>query len=410
MKENSEKRSILFVDDEPNILQGLQRMLRGMRHEWNMKFAKSGPEALDILDREFFDVIVSDMRMPGMDGSQLLTQVKQRFPMIVRIVLSGHSDQELILKSVRPAHQYLSKPCDSEVLKSIVSRACALRDFLGQESLKQVVSRTEFLPSMPSLYKKVMNELQSPEGSIQNVGKIIEKDLSMTAKILQLVNSSFFGLPRHISEPSQAVSLLGLDTIRSLVLTMGVFSEFDNATLSALRIEDIYEHSMKTGVIAKIIAESENMDNEIVDNTFMAGLLHDIGKLVLAANFPETYKEVFELSSHGELAFHQAEIEKIGATHAGVGAYLLALWGLPDTIVEGVAFHHNPGNFPDRDFNSIQVVYTANILEHNDHVTNGVKNPGKEFDMEYIKRFNLDEKLPAWKKMSEQIECKSDHV
>src|SRR5262245_37814840 len=99
-------KKILFVDDEPNVLQGLERMLRSMRHEWEMQFAMSGPAALERLAEQTFDVIVSDMRMPGMTGAQLLTEVSQRHPHIVRIILSGQADQEDILRSVGPTHQY----------------------------------------------------------------------------------------------------------------------------------------------------------------------------------------------------------------------------------------------------------------------------------------------------------------
>jgi putative nucleotidyltransferase with HDIG domain len=402
------KRRILFVDDEQKILQGLRRMLRNMRHEWEMQFAESGQAALEILDREPFDVVVSDMRMPGMDGSELLSHVKQRYPMILRIVLSGHSDHEMILKSVCTAHQFLSKPCDSEMLKSTVSRLCTLRDFLGLESLKKVVSGIDSLPSLPCLYMEIMEELQSSDVSIEKVGKIIEKDLSMTAKILQLVNSSFFGMPRHISEPSQAVILLGLDTVRSLVLAIGLFSQFDQATLSSMHVQNIYEHSMKTGSISRIIAKMENMGKELVDNAFMAGLLHDLGKLVCAANFPEVYREVFKLSGHGEMAFHEVEMEKLGATHAQVGGYLLGLWGLPETIVEGVAFHHNPRNCPAQGFVPLTAVYTANILEHHTDVNAEKEDPWHNFDAEYFGILGLEERIPLWRKASEEIECEAN--
>ncbi len=397
------------MDDEPNILMGLRRMLRIMRHEWEMRFAESGSDALAMLDREPFDVVVSDIRMPDMDGSQLLQKVKRSYPMIVRIVMSGHSEHEMILKSVRLAHQYLSKPCDSETLISTVSRSCSLRDLLGQESLKRVASRTETLPSLPSLYTKVMEELQSPDGSISRVGRIIEKDMGMTAKMLQMVNSSFFGLPRHISDPSQAVILLGLDTVRALVLTIGLFSKFDTAALSTLHVEDIYRHSIKTGAIAKLIAKSEDPDKELVDNAFMTGLLHDLGKLVLAANFPDTCREILELSRHGEISFHEAEAEKLGATHAEVGAYLLGLWGLPEDIVEGVAFHHNPGGCAAKVFSPLTAVYAANILEHHARSNRRMEDLEKQFDGEYLMRFHLDGRIPAWEKVSEQIECEEDY-
>jgi DNA-binding NtrC family response regulator len=154
------KRRILFVDDEPNVLSGLRRMLRSMREEWDFEFAGSGREALEVMQRTAVEVIVTDMRMPGMDGSQLLDEVLQRHPQVVRIVLSGQSDTETVLRSVRPTHQFLSKPCDAETLKATVARACALRDLMAEPSLKDLVSRISTLPSMPSLYLEVVKELR----------------------------------------------------------------------------------------------------------------------------------------------------------------------------------------------------------------------------------------------------------
>lgn len=307
MIQGESKRRILFVDDEPRILKGFQRMLRSMRHEWEMDFVENGFKALEILSEKPFDVVVSDMRMPGMDGAELLKQIMQNHPTIVRIVLSGHSDQEMILKSTIPAHRYLAKPCDSQVLVSTVRRACALRDLLGHKALKKVVSNIGALPSLPSLYTEIIEELKSPKGSIKRVGKIVEKDLGMTAKILQLVNSSFFGLPSHVSNPSQAVILLGIDTIKALALTIGLFSKFDTSILNTLNIKKIYEHSLNTGAIAREIAKAENMDMETIDNSFMAGMLHDIGKLILALNFPEAYTEAFKLADQAKVPFHDAE-------------------------------------------------------------------------------------------------------
>ena len=265
MSHKKTKKRILFVDDEPNILKGLQRMLRSMRHKWDMKFAGGGTEALEILSRETFDVVVSDMRMPGMDGVQFLTTVKKRYPMMVRIILSGHSDQEMILKSIHPAHQYIAKPCNSEKLISTLTRTCTLQNFLDHPDLRQIIAKTDSLPSLPPLYTDILNELRSPEASLKRVGNIIEKDLSMSAKILQMVNSSFFGIPRHISGIPQAVILLGVDTLRSLILTIGIFSKLEASTATTRQIKQVYKHSINTGIIAREIAIYENASKKTVD-------------------------------------------------------------------------------------------------------------------------------------------------
>jgi len=143
------KKRILFVDDEPNVLQGLQRMLRPLRDEWEMTFVSSGAEALQRLAQAPFDVIVSDMRMPNMDGAQLLTEVMQRHPEVIRIVLSGQANQEVVMKAVGPTHQYLAKPCDPESLKALVSQTSALRGLLTDATLKGLVASMKSLPSLP---------------------------------------------------------------------------------------------------------------------------------------------------------------------------------------------------------------------------------------------------------------------
>ncbi|MFQ5753214.1 MAG: response regulator, partial [bacterium] len=220
------KKRILFVDDEVNVLQGLQRMLRSMRNEWQMEFALCGQKALEIMSQTPFDMIVSDMRMPGMDGAELLNEVMQRYPDIVRIILSGQASKEEIIKSIGPTHQYLPKPCDAEKLKATIARAFAQHDLLKDRKLKELVSRMKSLPSLPSLYLELQKELQSLEVTMAKVGEIISKDVGMTAKILQLINSAYFGLPVHVSSAVHAAKLLGPEIIKSLVLSVQIFSMF----------------------------------------------------------------------------------------------------------------------------------------------------------------------------------------
>ncbi|HOW18772.1 MAG TPA: response regulator [Phycisphaerae bacterium] len=356
------KKRILFVDDEPNVLQGLQRMLRPMRNEWDVAFASGGPEALQKLAAEPFDVVVSDMRMPGMDGAQLLTEVMRHYPQTVRIVLSGHSDQEMILRSVGPAHQYLAKPCDAETLKSTVARACALHDLLTNESLKKLVSGTNTLPSQPALYAEMVRLLQSPNTSVEEVSRLIAQDVGMTAKILQLVNSAFFGLRRRVSNPSEAAVFLGLDTIKALVLSVQIFSLFERPAMRGFALETVWKHSLATATAAKHLAATEKLDRASVEHAFLGGLLHDAGKLVLATNIRDRYAETIALANQRKIPLWQAERETLGATHAEVGAALLGIWGLPDPILEVIAFHHEPRKCLAKGFTTLTAVHVANTL------------------------------------------------
>jgi HD-like signal output (HDOD) protein len=393
------KKRILFVDDQVNVLEGLRRMLHGLRHEWDMEFALGSQPALERLSAASFDVVVADMRMPGMDGASLLTEVMRRFPQTVRIVLSGQSEQTAILRSIGPAHQYLSKPCDPDTLKTTIVRACALRDRLADESLKQLVSKVTTLPSLPAVYSQLVRELESPDASIRRVADLIQHDVAMTAKLLQLVNSSFFGLPRHVESPAQAAMLLGLNLLRPLVLSAGVFSRFDDTRLKGYSLEALMDHSLRVSVAAQKIALEFRRQKDLGDQAMMAGLVHDVGQIVLAVNLPDKYAHTLDLAHDRQIPLYDAECESLNAHHADVGAYLLGLWGFPDPIVEAVAFHHEPGRCVHRVFSPLTAVHVANVLvnelEPTDQITYS-----RWIDEQYLEEVGVLDRLDAWRELA----------
>ncbi len=384
-------KKILFVDDEPNLLDGLQRMLRGMRKEWQMAFAPGAREALEILGNDSFDVIVTDMRMPGMDGCRLLNEVKERFPNIVRIILSGYSDKEEVLKSIGPVHQYLSKPCDAQILKSTIACACSMQDLLKNDSLIKIVSRLETLPSLPALYAEVIEAVSSPDGSLARVGEIISKDLGMSAKILQLVNSSFFGLPTHVSSPARAAAMLGLETVKALVLGVKIFSQFSMPDLEGYSIASLWNHSVATSCLAKNIAENLKLKQTEINDSFLAGLLHDTGKLILLDRLPAACEEIAKVAISSGCPLFEAEQKVLGATHAQVGAYLLGIWGFPRSIVNGIAFHHCPGKCCDDDVSILTAVHLANGFEHKN--SSDSVNKALNFDLDYLSKLGISDQI-----------------
>lgn len=390
-------RKILFVDDQEHVLRGLRRMLDHMQSEWEMQFAGSGQEALEIMAKNPFDVVVTDMRMPGMDGAQLLEEVSKRHPQTVRIVLTGQADRESVLRAVRPTHQYLSKPCDAETLHYTVARACAIRGLLAEPSLKQLVSQISSLPSVPSLYTELLEELKSCDGSIQRVGQLISQDIAMTAKILQLTNSALFGLRQQVHSPAQAAILLGMETLKALVLSVQLFSQFKKGDLRAFSIEALLQHSLAVGNYARLIAKAERAAQALVSDAFLAGVLHDAGKLVLATNAPEQYHHALTLAGEKRIPLWVAERETFGVSHAEVGAYLLALWGLPESIVEATAFHHQPGQCQHKHLSSLTVVHVANALEQQRNPAKLV--PAAPVDIDYLTFLGLADRLAAWQEL-----------
>lgn len=390
------KKQVLFVDDESKILEGLRRMLRPLRHELEMSFVESGKEALALMEKKRFDVIVSDMRMPGMDGAELLNRVREQHPEVVRIVLSGHSEMEAVVKAIGTVHQYLSKPCDAETLKGAISRALSLRNVFSNEHLMQLITGRITLPSLPQLYLDLNEELKCTEVSMTRLSRIIAADMGMTAKILQLVNSSFFGLPSRIVDPSQAVRLLGIDTIKTLVLSVHIFDEFDQSS-SNLPIKQVWQHSMEVAAFSKKIARTVVKDKQFEEHCFTSGVLHDCGKLILAASLPEKYNKALKIMELEKISLCEAEKRIFGTSHAEIGAYLLGLWGMPDLMLETVAFHHNPGDCPTPSFQQLTCVHLANCF------SNELRQKEKGFDntvnldLNYLERLEVSDRLEEWR-------------
>jgi putative nucleotidyltransferase with HDIG domain len=390
-------RRLLFVDDEPMLLQGLQRSLRPMRRDWEMEFIDNGIDALAALERSPFDVIITDMRMPNMDGAQLLEQVKVRFPRTVRFVLSGQSSREVVLRSIAPAHQYLSKPCDIDELKQKLSRALALQDLLHNPAIKEVVSQLHNVPSPPTLYLQITAELQSPDISIGKIASTIAQDMGMAAKILQVINSAFFNVPQYVSSPAQAVSLLGVDNVRALVLSVHIFSALDSKLAGDLSV--LWKHSLSTANYAKAIAHCQSNDQKVAGEAFTAGLLHDIGVVVLASSFVQRYRNVLQKATT-PLATWKEEQEEFGCSHGEIGAYLLGLWGLPDPVVEAVAWHHQPSQANPHAFCPLVAVHVADRL----HYRMALPDREDELDRNLIDQLGLQNQIPVWEQICAELE------
>jgi HD-like signal output (HDOD) protein len=369
-------KRILFVDDDPNVLSGLRNVLRTKRREWEMIFAIGPEEALANLASGPFDVVVTDMRMPRMDGATLLGKVKEIQPWAVRIILSGQTEPESAMKSVFVAHMFLSKPCDPVLLQSVVDRACRLNTILRSEELRSAAGEVQMLPTAPRTYVALNEALMLPTCSVAALVQIVERDVGLSAKLLQLVNSAFFGLPKRISSLNDTVTYLGFSTIKSLALALETFSAATNSCgLSEAKLVALQEHSLLVGRIAQ---EVEASTMRKTDGAFLAGVLHEVGELL---NVKQNRDEPVER----EL----------------LGAYLLGLWGLPHTVMEAVAYHKKPRLVEHATFELVDMVYVA------DHLATELQGAGtdnQKLDLGYLAGIGIDEsKLAGMRVMAEKI-------
>jgi HD-like signal output (HDOD) protein len=393
-------KRLLFVDDDTMVLDGLRRALHGMRNEWEMRFVAGGAPALEALDREPFDAIVTDMRMPIMDGAQLLESVKERHCDVVRIVLSGQSEKEAVLRSIAPAHQFLSKPCDVQELKARLAQAFAMRDLLRNPSLAAIVSRLRSIPSLPALYNELSLALASENTSIAEIEQIISQDVGMAAKILQLANSAFLGARGHVSSFSHALSLIGAEIIRSLMLSIHVFSQFDRHSYAAAFIPALWDHSMTVAWLARRIAASQTGSKAVQEESFTIGLLHDVGKILLLAEMPEEYRRVVERTEGSRHSYRELEMEFAGCTHDQIGAYLMAIWGLPESIVHGVGCHHDSVGAVEPQFSPLMAAHFADFIAG--PADSSPLNRDLEPDANPFDAPALSQKEPAWRGFYEE--------
>jgi putative nucleotidyltransferase with HDIG domain len=354
-------KRILFVDDESKILDGIRRMLHVDRKRWDMEFAVGGEAALRAFEASTFDVVISDMRMPGMDGATLLGHIRDRYPNAARIVLSGYSEVALTTRAVPVAHRFLTKPCNAAELQSTIERVCTLQDLLCTPEIRRLVGTVSELPSLSNTYTTLTQAVGNPNTSIGEVADIFEHDIAMSAKVLQLVNSAFFGLAQTITSLRSAVSYLGMETIKNLALVSETFSVFiPDSRISQSEYESIQRHAQRTASIASALP----LDPKTRDVAVVAALLHDIGKLILASKMPDKYCSVLLRSRERRCKLFEAEEELLGTSHAEIGAYLLGLWGIPTLAVEAIAHHHHPCRIPHSGIDSCVAVYVADLLAH----------------------------------------------
>lgn len=356
------KTEVMFVDDEPHVLSALRRMLFPMRERWSLRFAGGGEDALRQLAERRADVVVSDMRMPGMDGAELLEKVEMAHPETIRIVLSGQCDRETALRAVGPTHIYLSKPCDGERIVRAVDRACRLREEISDGDLLACVDGLRRLPSPPQTYLDLVAELRKPDGSISATAAIVGRDIALTAKLLQIANSAFFGTGKRIVTPLQAMNFLGLDVVRALVLKVGLLVQFEKAGLATAHLADTVEHGVRMGALCRRLWEDAGAPGASPEEAFVAGLLHDVGAVVLAAVKPELNAKIEEECAATQVPRYLVEREHLGTTHAQLGAHLLGVWGLPDSLVAAACYHHEPMRCGHLEFGLHSVVHVADAL------------------------------------------------
>lgn len=388
----SDKRILIAVADS----EAREELRQAFGEHWQVTLAASGTAALAEMEKQPCDVLVADLDLPEIDGAELLNQTRKKYPNSVLFILAAEADKERVMKNVLGAHQFLTKPCDKATLKSAIERALALDIFIANNKMRELVARIRTFPTVPSLYLEVLTALKSPNSTTEQIGAIIAKDMAMMTKLLQVLNSACFGLPRRITNPAEAVGILGFEAVKSMVMTIKLLNQYDKIKPVYFSVDRLWRHSTEVARSAKQLVLMETDDTALADTAFTAGLMHDLGKIVLAANFDEQYRGAQSLARKQRLPFCEVEREFFGASHGEIGAYLLGLWGMPLDLLEVAALHHQPSRSINKEFTVLTAVHVANSFEHELH-------PDKErsifskVDEAYLAEIGMSARLSVWR-------------
>lgn len=407
--------NILFVDDDVNILSGLRRRARRVHPEWNISFVTSGAQALSLCDEQSFDVVVSDMRMPGMDGADLLHQLQDKIPDTARIILSGYSEDDAILRTVGPAQRYLSKPCDDEVLFEALEQMLGIRSLLAKADIRSIVGGIDALASPPDTYTRLVQAFDDPKTGNDQIVAIVSSDIALTAEVLKMTNSAYFALPNKITSISHAVRMIGADTLKSLAIFIGLFKSFDGPDAVVGRMKTLCRRSQQMGIAAALIGEYEKLGKDACQLLPSVGMMSHIGSLILYLYYHARMDKVIARVEKEGISIVEAERDEFGAAHPEIGAYLLGLWGFPESLTNAVAHHHDPVAFNQTEMNELTALYAAQHLtrelsaQHRpqdgagdgDADTPDAPNakPESTIDIAYLEKIGKADSLPAWRKI-----------
>jgi putative nucleotidyltransferase with HDIG domain len=386
------EKQILIADADPKAWEEVRQALG---EGWTVVGAATGGAAMAQAQKQPFDVVVAKHDLAEVDGAELLNRLRETHPQTLRFIAADAARREEVMAQIQGRHEFLTIPFERAMLKSIIERSVAEECGMSQ-NMRDLVGRIRTFPTLPSLYLEVVNALKNPHASTEDIGLIIAKDMAMTTKLVQVLNSAYFGLPRTISDPTEAVGILGFETVKSLIMTVKLLSQYDKVKPVYFSIDNIWKHSTNVARAAKTLALLETGDAACSGHAYTAGLMHDVGKVILAANFDEQYNGAHRVARKQQVPLWEVEKDIFGASHGEIGAYLLGRWGMSEEVIKVATLHHHPLHAGDTSFTALTAVHVANALEYEGNSeTDGL--PCPVVDAAYLQQLGLEGRLDRWR-------------
>ncbi len=404
-KSSGSEVRIIYLEESPELVADLRDGLRAQT-SWRVTHARDAAEALALAGEEEVDVALLSATMPDTDPIEVAEQLTAVHPKLTTFILAPDAESGGGLAFASGRFQWLVKPCNPAALVAAVERMDSLVSWMKNKATLAIVSGIHSLPTIPANYQSLIQLINSPDSSMQDVGEALSKDIGITSRILQVANSAQYAFSTKVTSPTDAVNLLGMETLKSLVLYSHVLNNFQHTPASKAEFDKIWLHSISVAQTAQNLTMQQTQERPLAEEAFTAGVLHDIGKLVLMSVKPEEYKEAIRFAAESKTKPHLCERVKLGTTHAETGAYLLSLWGIPRSILEAVAWHHIPSESAEKKFTALTAVHVANAMEHARKKT-GAK-PGADLDERYLEELGLTEQVKAWLESVEETGTRGD--
>ncbi len=399
-----QKKNILFVDDNENIISGIQRQMRPYREQWQLFFALSGQQALQLMAEQPIDLIVSDMMMPEMRGDELLKKVSEQYPGTVRMILSGFADEDTLGKGLEVAHQYLSKPCTAETLRKAISQIFKIQACVHNPKIIVGIGDANQLPSLPKIYQAINAAIADENINARDIADIFASDMVLSAKLLQLVNSPYFGLNRVVSSLTDAINLIGIKKLNNMVLSVHIKTTFPvgNPEMEGY-MEYLWKDSARVSELARLIALSEDQQEDRPDQAFLGGLLHNMGLLIFLSRGGDKLKTLMEQVKNTDIPVASLETAVFGFTRSEAAAYVLSLWKIPPRIIEAILLQNTPNETDYEGVNALTAVHVAACLLKPSVMSRCDRLFDMSLDTDYLQRIDKLQRLPDWQRLADKI-------
>jgi HD-like signal output (HDOD) protein len=387
------KRKLFVVDDQSAVMETAVLVLKRIDKEWEVTGFNDPKAALEAIKANPPDLVLSDQLMPGMQGSELLEQIRAHSPKTIRIIMSGYVSLSA-LEMITSAHQYVAKPFEPSVLRDMVKRSFAAQERIINAGLQTLVTGLRAIPSLPQVHHSLLQELEDDRTASAAIANIVANDPGLSIKVLQLANSPLFGRGTLVTNPVDAVMCLGTDMISAIVLSQSLFKHYEKLRGPELDIPKMWTHSWETARLAQHICRERRMGSEAGEEAFLAGLLHEIGRFLIIDNFPDQFKAACDFARKNRASLVAGLRETLQATPFQVGAYVLELWGLPEAVVGAIGNLDNPSQDQSKEFSVRSALYIA------DHVAHGKFPPdpfrAEDWNMDYLKSVGVKDELREW--------------